>query len=250
MARVLVTGGAGTIGAAVVRRLLRDPDWEVRVSDHREPPEWMREGCELHHGRSARARRGPGRAGRLLARDPSGGDRRRDRQLPQAPVHADRGQQRADRRGRPRRGRAGRRRGWSTSPPRWCSSARPSTRPPRPTSTPAPPRARPTASPSWPARSTRAPPTTSTACATRSAGPSTPTGPASSPIRDEPGIAHAVPDLIAKVLVRPAAAADLRQRRADADADPRRRHRRRRRHRDGLAGGRERGLQHLGFARS
>ena len=28
MARVLVTGGAGTIGAAVVRRLIRDPDWE------------------------------------------------------------------------------------------------------------------------------------------------------------------------------------------------------------------------------
>ena len=50
MARVLVTGGAGTIGAAVVRRLLRDPDWEVRVSDHREPSEWMREGCELHLG--------------------------------------------------------------------------------------------------------------------------------------------------------------------------------------------------------
>jgi UDP-glucose 4-epimerase len=50
MARVLVTGGAGTIGAAVVRRLLRDPDWEVRVSDHREPPEWMREGCELYLG--------------------------------------------------------------------------------------------------------------------------------------------------------------------------------------------------------
>jgi UDP-glucose 4-epimerase len=50
MARVLVTGGAGNIGAAVVRRLLRDPEWEVRVSDHREPPAWMREGCELHLG--------------------------------------------------------------------------------------------------------------------------------------------------------------------------------------------------------
>jgi UDP-glucose 4-epimerase len=50
MTRVLVTGGAGTIGAAVVRRLLRDPDWEVRVSDQRPAPRWMREGCEVHTG--------------------------------------------------------------------------------------------------------------------------------------------------------------------------------------------------------
>ena len=50
MNRVLVTGGAGTIGAAVVRRLLGDPAWEVRVSDQREAPQWMREGCEFHQG--------------------------------------------------------------------------------------------------------------------------------------------------------------------------------------------------------
>jgi len=50
VSRVLVTGGAGTIGAAVVRRLLRDPDHEVRVSDQRQAPQWMREGCEVHTG--------------------------------------------------------------------------------------------------------------------------------------------------------------------------------------------------------
>jgi nucleoside-diphosphate-sugar epimerase len=50
MSRVLVTGGAGTIGAAVVRRLLSDPRFEVRVSDQREAPDWMREGCEVHRG--------------------------------------------------------------------------------------------------------------------------------------------------------------------------------------------------------
>ena len=50
MSRVLVTGGAGTIGAAVVRRLLRDPDYDIRVSDQRPAPQWMREGCEVHTG--------------------------------------------------------------------------------------------------------------------------------------------------------------------------------------------------------
>ncbi len=50
MNRVLVTGGAGTIGQAVVRRLLRDPAFEVRVSDQREAPDWIREGCEFHTG--------------------------------------------------------------------------------------------------------------------------------------------------------------------------------------------------------
>jgi UDP-glucose 4-epimerase len=48
--RVLVTGGAGTIGAAVVRRLLQDPGVEVRVSDQREAPGWMREACEVQTG--------------------------------------------------------------------------------------------------------------------------------------------------------------------------------------------------------
>jgi UDP-glucose 4-epimerase len=50
MSRVLVTGGVGTIGAAVVRRLLRDPAWEVRVCDHRPAPDWIRQGCEVQTG--------------------------------------------------------------------------------------------------------------------------------------------------------------------------------------------------------
>src|SRR5579884_946389 len=46
--RVLVTGGAGTIGSAVVRRLLVDPRWEIRVADQRRAPDWMREADEIH----------------------------------------------------------------------------------------------------------------------------------------------------------------------------------------------------------
>jgi UDP-glucose 4-epimerase len=47
MSRVLVTGGAGTIGAAVARRLLADPSWEVRVADQRAAPGWIRQSCEV-----------------------------------------------------------------------------------------------------------------------------------------------------------------------------------------------------------
>ncbi len=47
MQRVLVTGGAGTIGAAVVRRLLSEPDLAVRVSDQREAPPWIASACEV-----------------------------------------------------------------------------------------------------------------------------------------------------------------------------------------------------------
>jgi UDP-glucose 4-epimerase len=48
--RVLVTGGAGTIGAAVVRRLLQGGAWEVRVSDQRDAPAWIADTCEVHRG--------------------------------------------------------------------------------------------------------------------------------------------------------------------------------------------------------
>jgi UDP-glucose 4-epimerase len=47
---VLVTGGAGMIGSAVVRRLLGDPEVRVRVADHRPAPDWMRERCEIRAG--------------------------------------------------------------------------------------------------------------------------------------------------------------------------------------------------------
>jgi UDP-glucose 4-epimerase len=50
MSRVLLTGGTSAIGAAIVRRLLSDPEYEVRVSDQRPAPRWMREGCEIHTG--------------------------------------------------------------------------------------------------------------------------------------------------------------------------------------------------------
>jgi UDP-glucose 4-epimerase len=50
MSRVLVTGAAGMIGTAVVRRLLGDPRYEVRASDERAAPQWMRESCEVHTG--------------------------------------------------------------------------------------------------------------------------------------------------------------------------------------------------------
>ncbi len=50
MSRVLITGGAGMTGTAVARRLLADPQYDVRVSDERTAPQWMREGCEIRTG--------------------------------------------------------------------------------------------------------------------------------------------------------------------------------------------------------
>lgn len=48
MSSVLVTGAAGTIGRAVVRRLLEEPEVvRVRVADQVAPPSWMAEACEV-----------------------------------------------------------------------------------------------------------------------------------------------------------------------------------------------------------
>ena len=75
-------------------------------------------------------------------------------------------------------------------------------------------------------------------------------GPGELPEPDEPGIAHAVPDLIAKSLARQRPLQIFGSGRSDPHAHPRRRHRRRDRHRDELARRRERGLQHLRLARA
>jgi UDP-glucose 4-epimerase len=50
MNRVLVTGGAGMIGTAVVRRLLNEPGFSVRVADQRSAPAWMRDSCDVDEG--------------------------------------------------------------------------------------------------------------------------------------------------------------------------------------------------------
>jgi len=48
--RVLVTGAAGTIGQAVARRLIGDPQWEMRASDQRPLPGWIADSAEVHSG--------------------------------------------------------------------------------------------------------------------------------------------------------------------------------------------------------
>ena len=246
MNRVLVTGGAGTIGSAVVRRLLRDPGFEVRVSDQREPPQWMREGCEIHTGdlrdivRDARGRR-QAAATSSTSRRSSAGSRTStgcphtltevNNALYNAVVRAalDHDVERFV----------------------YVSSSMVFERA--------------TQFPTPEEHLLECPMPRSAYGFSKLTGevycraaaeehglryticrPFNAYGPGELPDA-EPGIAHAVPDLIAKVLAGPAPAADLRVGRADAHAHPRRRHRRRDRHRHGLAGRRGAGLQHLGL---
>ena len=212
-------------GAAVDARGLRGP--------HRRP-----------------ARRRPGARGDrgLLARHPPRGDRRRHRQLPQAAAHADRGEQRRSTTASSARRSTTTSSASSTSRARWSSSA--------PTEYPTPEEY------VWrhadpevglrvlqahrrgllPRRARRA----------RPAVHDLPPVQRLRPGRDARGRArHRAhgPRRHQEGPVGPEAAADLRRRHADADDHPHRRHRRRDRHRDGLARGPERGLQHLAPAR-
>ncbi len=50
MPTILVTGGAGTIGQAVVRRLLEDKRWDIRVADERDSPAWISAACDTRNG--------------------------------------------------------------------------------------------------------------------------------------------------------------------------------------------------------
>ena len=145
-------------------------------------PHWMREGCEVHTGDLRDLDEARAAIARLRARHPPRRDRRRHRQLPQAPAHADRGQQRAL-----QRASSARRSSSDVERFVYVSSSMVFERADRvPDDRGAPRatarrRARPTASRSSPARSTAAPRTTSTGCRTRSAARSTPTARARCP---------------------------------------------------------------------
>ena len=233
MKRVLVTGGAGTLGAAVVRRLLGDPDYEVRVSDQRAAPGVDARGLRGPPRRPARAARGAQGVLGLHARDPP----RRDRRGPSAtrtrsPRSTTRSRTRscAPRSTRTSRASSTSARAPSTSAPR-------RSRPPRTTSGSARRRARPTASPSSPARPTAAPPPPSTACRYTICRPFNAYGPGGT---DD----AVIPDLIRKSLAGMSPLPIYGTRRADADLHAPRRRRRRHRLRDGAAGRRGRGVQH------
>ncbi len=181
MSRVLVTGGAGTIGAAVVRRLLADPAYEVRVSDQRPAPQWMREGCEVHTGDlrvPAEARAATEGCTHVIHLAAIVGGIANFHRLPHTLTEVNNALYNAVIRA-----------ALDVEVERFVyvsssmvferAAAVPHARG-LPAAT-APCRSRRTASRSSPARSTAARPTTSTACRTRSAARSTPTAPASCP---------------------------------------------------------------------
>ena len=248
MSRVLVTGGAGTIGAAVVRRLLADPAYEVRVSDQRMAPQWMREGCEVHTGdlrlpeEARAATKGCSHVIHLAA---IVGGIANFHRLPHTLTEVNNALYNAVIRA-----------ALDLDVERfvYVSSSMVFERA----------ELYPTPEDYLP----QCPVPVSAYGFSKLTGevycraahdehglpyticrPFNAYGPGEVP-DEEPGIAHAVPDLIRKVLGGSAAARDLRLGRADAHADPRRRHRRRARRGDELAVGAERGLQHLRLPRA
>ena len=201
MSRVLVTGGAGMIGQAIVRRLLeRRPTSRCASATSASAPDWIREGAEVHTGDlrdPAQARAALDGATHVIHCAAIVGG---IGELPPPALHADRGQQRASTTASsaPRSTSGVERFVYISSSMVFERAARvPDARgPPRPTACR---RARPTASRSSPARSTAAPRTTQFGLPFTICRPFNAYGPGEMPT-DEPGIAHAVPDLIRKVL--------------------------------------------------
>ncbi len=200
MSRVLVTGGAGTIGAAVVQAAARRPG--LRGARLR-PAASRPSGCAraarctpatcASSSRPAQRRSGCTHVIHLAAI--VGGIANFHR----LPAHAHRGQQRALQRRHPRGARRSRSSASCTCPPRWCSSARSCSRRPRTTSRDCP-------APSSAYGFSKLTGEVYCRAAHDEHGlpfticrPFNAYGPGEMPDA-EPGIAHAVPDLIEKVL--------------------------------------------------
>ncbi|CAA9494705.1 MAG: UDP-glucose 4-epimerase, partial [uncultured Solirubrobacteraceae bacterium] len=200
------------------------------------------------HGRPAPARGGAQGDRGLHARHPPGGDRRRDRELPQAPPHAHRGQQRPVQRG----GAGGARRvGRALHLRELLDGVRARRAVPDARGPPARlPR------PRVGVRVLQAHGRGLHARGARRARPAVHDLPPLQrlrPGRDADGRAGDRPRRPGphpQVLHRPHAAGDLRRRHPDPHAHPRRRHRRRDRGRHRFAEGAQRGLQHLGVRRA